>query len=110
MRHIPIYWWNKEIHNFNTSQSRFVRKPWANGVILLVSVIVAMLLANLPFTSYYYQHFLETDITMNLHSPGGTIDWSFPKDMTMEKFINDILMVVFFFSVGLEIKREVING
>ena len=107
---IPIYWWNKEVHNFQISQKKFTKQPWANGVVLLGCVVLAMLLANLPFTKHVYHAFLETEFTMNIKSPGGTVDWVFPHGMTVEKFINDILMVIFFFTVGLEIKREVVCG
>ena len=107
---IPIYWWNKEVHNFKVSQEKFTKQPWANGVILLGCVVVAMLLANLPFTKHAYHAFLNTGFTMNIQSPDGAINWVFPHGMTVEKFINDILMVIFFFTVGLEIKREVVCG
>ena len=107
---IPIYWWNKEVHNFKISQASFKKQPWANGVILLGCVVIAMLLANLPFTKHLYHNFLHTELTIHVASPDGLIDWFFPHGMTMEKFINDILMVIFFFTVGLEIKREVVCG
>ena len=107
---IPIYWWNKEVHNFRISQDKFSKQPWANGVILLGCVVLAMLLANLPFTKEAYHAFLETEFTIHLASPGGLVDAYLPHGMTMEKFINDILMVIFFFTVGLEIKREVVCG
>ena len=107
---IPIYWWNKEVHSFKISQDSFRKQPWANGVILLGCVAIAMLLANLPFTKEIYHSFLHTEFTMHIASPGGQVDWVFPKGMTMEKFINDILMVIFFFTVGLEIKREMVCG
>ena len=110
MRLIPIYWWNKEIHNFKVSQDKFSKQPWANGVVLLACVAIAMLLANLPFTKDLYHSFLHTKFSISIQSPHHAVDWVFPKDMTMEKFINDILMVVFFFTVGLEIKREIVCG
>ncbi|MBR3990108.1 MAG: Na+/H+ antiporter NhaA, partial [Bacteroidales bacterium] len=68
---IPIYWWNKEVHNFRISQDKFSKQPWANGVILLGCVVLAMLLANLPFTKEAYHAFLETEFTIHLASPGG---------------------------------------
>ena len=110
MRLIPIYTWNKGIRNFDLRSKKFSKQPWAQGVILLACVIVAMLLANLPFTKHLYHSFLETTLTIHMASPDGGIDLFFPRDMTVEKFINDILMVVFFFTVGLEIRREVAHG
>ncbi len=107
---IPIHWWNKEVRNFKISQESFRKQPWANGIILLGCVVIAMLLANLPFTKHLYHGFLHTELTIHVASPDGLLDWYFPHGMTMEKFINDILMVIFFFTVGLEIKREVVCG
>ena len=107
---IPVHWWTKEVHSFQISQNKFKKQPWANGVILLACVVVAMLLANLPFTKEVYHGFLHTEFTMHIASPDGVVDWFFPRGMTMEKFINDILTVIFFFTVGLEIKREIVCG
>ena len=104
MKLIPVYAWKKGLHVFETKQERFIKKPWAQGVILLACVVVAMLLANLSFTRDAYKEVLETTLSIRI----GTLE--FPHGMTVEKFINDILMVVFFFTVGLEIKREVAKG
>ena len=110
MKLIPIYTWNRSVLEFNRKRDRITRQPWFQGVLLLLCVIVAMLLANLPATRHYYHAFLETSIQIHMQSPEGSVDWLFPHGMTIEKLINDILMVVFFFTVGLEIKREVAHG
>ncbi|MDE5709105.1 MAG: Na+/H+ antiporter NhaA [Alistipes sp.] len=105
-----MYRWVRSGHKLSLRSRGFMEAPWAGGVVLLACVVVAMLLANLPFTKEYYHHFLETDLSLVVKSPSGAIDWAFPQGMTVEKFINDCLMVIFFFTVGLEIKREVVNG
>ena len=109
MKFIPTYWLNKKLVRMSASSKKFTQQPWAQGVVLILFVVIAMILANLPFTRETYHNILETGLSINVTSPGGGT-FTFPKEMTVEKFINDILMVVFFFTVGLEIKREVVSG
>lgn len=105
-----MYRWVRGRHQIGMKGRNFMEAPWAGGVVLLACVIVAMLLANLPLTSVYYKHLLETDLSLMIQSPDRVIDWVFPHGMTVEKFINDGLMVIFFFAIGLEIKREIVVG
>ena len=107
---IPIYTWNKGFLEFSKRSDKLTHKPWFQGVLLLACVVVAMLLANLPLTKHLYEAILDTHLQLKLSSPGGTVDLLFPRGLTVEKFINDILMVIFFFTVGLEIRREVAHG
>lgn len=105
-----MYRWVRGRHMIGLRGRNFIETPWAGGVVLVVCVIIAMLLANLPITKTYYHDLLETDLSLMIHSPEGLIDWMFPRGMTVETFVNDCLMVIFFFTVGLEIKREIVNG
>ncbi len=89
--------------------SRFVRPllqfthvEAAGGVILLVAAIAALLWANLGFFGDSYDHFWET----HLHITIG----SFEFDESFKHIVNDALMAIFFFVVGLEIKRELVVG
>ena len=109
MKLIPTYTWNKTLVYLDQRRKVIRTLPWLQGVILLVCVIIAMLLANLPATRDFYFSFLETDLAISVTPPEGD-GFLFPAGMTVEKFINDILMVVFFFTVGLEIKREIVCG
>ncbi len=101
--------WNRGIVRFDNRWKLISGFPWFQGVLLMCCVVIAMLLANLPLTSHFYHSLLGTELQVHLFS-GGDFDVHFPRDMTVEKFINDILMVVFFFTVGLEIRREIAHG
>ena len=94
----------KRNHILSQRGKSFLQAPWAGGIVLIVCVIIAMLLANLPATADLYHHMLHMEL-------GLTIDGKFfPEGMNLEKFINDGLMVIFFFTVGLEIRREISHG
>lgn len=80
---------------------RFMDYEAASGVIMLVAAVAAIIWAN---SAYYetYDAFLHTNFTLEL---GG-----FHLEESVEHLINDGLMAIFFFVVGLEIKRELVLG
>lgn len=75
----------------------FFRQESAGGILLLLCAVIAMFIANSPAADLYAQ-LLHTEIPI----PGLT--------MSVLHWINDGLMVLFFFVVGLEIKREFLFG
>ncbi|GBF20605.1 Na+/H+ antiporter NhaA [Arenibacter sp. N53] len=72
-----------------------------NGVILFITVVIAMVWANSPWKEYYID-LMQTDIAFTI----GTLQLSEP----LLLWINDGLMALFFLQVGLELKREIIGG
>ncbi len=76
---------------------RFMQLEAASGLVLIGAAAVALLWANLPFGESY-QQFWETHLLIEL----GPIDFN----ESLRDVVNDALMTLFFFVVGLEIKRE----
>lgn len=75
----------------------FFRQESAGGILLLLCAVIAMILANSPLAGWY-EHLLH----MTIPVPG--------LSMSLLHWINDGLMVIFFFVVGMEIKREFLYG
>jgi len=80
---------------------RFLHIEAASGVVLLVATVVALVLANLP-TAEGYLGLWKTKLTIGLGS--------FQMNYSLQHWINDGLMAIFFFVIGLEVKRELVMG
>ncbi|HET7327953.1 MAG TPA: Na+/H+ antiporter NhaA [Nocardioidaceae bacterium] len=79
----------------------FLKVEAAGGIVLLIAAVAALVLANSPWSDAY-QSFLHTEVDLTvagLHLDGDVAYW-----------VNDALMVFFFFVVGLEIKYEIVSG
>ena len=81
---------------------QFLHRERSSGIVLGIFVLLALVLANSPFREAY-THFLE-------HHFGFSINGQTYLDFSLEHWINDGLMSMFFFVVGLELKREFIGG
>lgn len=81
---------------------RFVDREVASGILLLVATAVALIWVNSGWGNSYHD-FWHSEIELAV----GT--WHLPH-MTVGHFVNDALMALFFFVVGLEIKRELVTG
>jgi NhaA family Na+:H+ antiporter len=80
---------------------RFAETQSAGGIVLLVSAVVALAWANSPWGEAYF-HLWE--IPIGFRADGHAFE------LSLHHWINDGLMAVFFFVVGLEIKREMLVG
>ena len=73
----------------------------AGGILLLIAAVVALIVANSPLTDFYGE-LLDTTVAVQV----GALSINKP----LLLWINDGLMAVFFFLIGLEIKREIMEG
>jgi len=79
----------------------FFKLEAASGLILLISAILALIISNSSYSSYYFGY-LEKYIFIGFNEIG--------LKLSVLHWINDALMAIFFFFVTLEIKREFLQG
>lgn len=79
----------------------FMKKESSAGLVLIAVTILALILQN-SFLTDFYTHFLHTPLQISFGNFG------IAKPLIL--WVNDGLMAIFFFLIGLEVKREVIEG
>ncbi len=80
---------------------KFMHIEASGGIVLLLSSIIALIASNSFLSSWYFQ-FINTPVSVSI---GG-----FELTKTLLLYVNDGLMAIFFYLVGLEIKREILSG
>ncbi|MDD2790109.1 MAG: Na+/H+ antiporter NhaA [Sulfurimonas sp.] len=93
--------WEKAFEKVATPFEHFLHAQTTTGIVLMSMTIIALILANSPIADVY-MHLFHTDITLSIGS------WNLSH--SIHHWINDGLMAIFFFIVGLEIKREILVG
>ena len=79
----------------------FLQNSTTSGIVLFTAAFAAILLSNSPLADQFH-NFWEINLSIGLG------DWRLSK--SLHHWINDGLMAVFFFVIGLELKREIISG
>ena len=95
-------------HHIFYSARQALRHHATGGNVLIFATLLALIVANIPGLNTLYNEFWNQEMRLqvgdfNIFSHGG-------HPMTVLQFINDALMALFFFTIGLEIKREVLVG
>jgi NhaA family Na+:H+ antiporter len=96
--HLPV----APVQRLTRPLAKFLRIESASGIVLLVCTILALVLANSSAADAYHK-FWHTPVWLEIGP------WKLGGDLG-HFLINDVLMTVFFFVVGLEIKRELVAG
>lgn len=81
--------------------NRFIHLEYTSGILLLISVIIAIGWANSPFAQSY-EHLWHLPLSVSISE--------YTLNHPLHVWINDGLMAVFFFVIGLELKREFMEG
>lgn len=79
----------------------FLHRESASGILILLASLLGLIVANSPLSENYFT-VLEWDFNISIGVP--------LLNLTISKTINYVLMTIFFFVVGLEIKRELTSG
>lgn len=93
--------WEKVFNRILSPLEEFIHRQTTSGVLLMICAVVALVIANSPWSEPYH-HFLTLSFTIGIEG--------FQLSKSIHHWINDGLMALFFFVVGLELKREIIVG
>ncbi len=93
--------WEKTFDRILTPFEEFVHRQTTSGLLLMATAILALVLANSALAGFYH-HLVEMPIAISVG------EWRLEK--TLHHWVNDGLMALFFFVVGLELKREILVG
>lgn len=93
--------WEKAFDRVLTPFEEFIHKETTSGLALMACTLVALVIANSPLQQAY-EHLLHLPIAFSFG------EWRL--EHSLHHWINDGLMWLFFFLVGLEIKREILSG
>lgn len=91
-----------------SAATHFMHMEASGGIVLVIAALVAILIANSP-GFVMYDHFLnDVKFRIGFNDLQGSFDHEIKKSLLL--WINDGFMAIFFFLVGLEIKREIMGG
>ncbi|CAA0126008.1 Na(+)/H(+) antiporter NhaA [Halioglobus japonicus] len=93
--------WEKSFERLLTPLEEFIHRQTTSGVLLMICAVIALVIANSPLHDQY-AHLLHIEIGITL---GGKVF-----AMSIHHWINEALMAMFFFIMGLELKRELMVG
>ncbi len=84
------------------SIKNFIKGESFGGILLILSTVIAVIWANSDWSDQYHHLWHEIDLSVGFGS--------FQMKGNIHHWINDGLMAIFFFTIGLEVKREIIGG
>jgi len=93
--------WEKAFDRVLTPLEEFIHRQTTSGVLLMLCAVAALYIANSQWNEAY-RHLLELPFTIGMQG--------FQLSKSLHHWINDGLMALFFFVVGLELKREILVG
>lgn len=93
--------WEKSFERILTPLEEFIHRQTTSGVLLMICAVIALVIANSQWHEQY-EHFLHTEIGINMGSAAFSL--------SIHHWINEALMAMFFFIMGLELKRELMVG
>ena len=94
--------WQRSFSRILTPIDEFMHNESASSILLVAATILALFLANNSAFSQNYQQILHAPLGLSLSNWGIS--------MSLHHWVNDALMAIFFFVIGLELKREILVG
>lgn len=93
--------WERAFDRVLSPLDEFIHRQTTSGILLMLCAVVALYIANSQWNEAYH-HLLEMPFTVGIEG--------FQLSKSLHHWINDGLMALFFFVVGLELKREILVG